>query len=98
MKSLKALLYITAVRRHLSLQRALGKSGANIIGTSPDSIDLAEDRERFQKMIKKLNLKQPVNDTARSQEEAVKIANSIGFPSGCQAILCFRRSGYGNCL
>ena len=64
----------------LKLADALEKSGANIIGTSPDSIDLAEDRERFQKMIKKLNLKQPVNDTARSQEEAVEIANSIGFP------------------
>ena len=64
----------------LKLAEALEKSGANIIGTSPDSIDLAEDRERFQKMIKKLNLKQPVNDTARSQEEAVEIANSIGFP------------------
>ena len=64
----------------LKLAAALEKSGANIIGTSPDSIDLAEDRERFQKMIKKLNLKQPVNDTARSQDEAVEIANSIGFP------------------
>ncbi|MDC0182011.1 carbamoyl-phosphate synthase large subunit [Candidatus Thioglobus sp.] len=64
----------------LKLAAALEKSGANIIGTSPDSIDLAEDRERFQKMIQKLNLKQPVNDTARSQEEAVEIANSIGFP------------------
>lgn len=64
----------------LKLAEALEKSGANIIGTSPDSIDLAEDRERFQKMIQKLKLKQPVNDTARSQEEAVEIANSIGFP------------------
>ncbi|MEC7595634.1 MAG: carbamoyl-phosphate synthase large subunit [Pseudomonadota bacterium] len=64
----------------LKLADALEKSGANIIGTSPDSIDLAEDRERFQKMIQKLNLKQPVNDTARSQDEAVEIANSIGFP------------------
>jgi carbamoyl-phosphate synthase large subunit len=64
----------------LKLARALEMSGANIIGTSPDSIDLAEDRERFQKMIQKLKLKQPVNDTARSQEEAVEIANSIGFP------------------
>ena len=64
----------------LKLARALEKSGANIIGTSPDSIDLAEDRERFQKMIQKLNLKQPVNGTARSKQEAVKIANSIGFP------------------
>ncbi|MDC1016070.1 carbamoyl-phosphate synthase large subunit [Candidatus Thioglobus sp.] len=64
----------------LKLARAIEKSGANIIGTSPESIDLAEDRERFQKMIQKLNLKQPVNGTARSKQEAVKIANSIGFP------------------
>lgn len=64
----------------LKLAEDLEKSGANIIGTSPDSIDLAEDRERFQKMIQKLKLKQPVNDTARSQDEAVEIANSIGFP------------------
>ncbi|MBT4975232.1 MAG: ATP-grasp domain-containing protein, partial [Gammaproteobacteria bacterium] len=64
----------------LKLAAALEKSGAKIIGTTPDSIDLAEDRERFQKMIQKLNLKQPVNGTARSQEEAVKIADSIGFP------------------
>jgi carbamoyl-phosphate synthase large subunit len=64
----------------LKLAAALEKSGANIIGTSPDSIDLAEDRERFQKMIQNLHLKQPVNDTARSQDEAVEIANSIGFP------------------
>ena len=64
----------------LKLAAALEKSGAKIIGTSPDSIDLAEDRERFQKMIQKLNLKQPVNGTARSQEEAAVIADSIGFP------------------
>jgi len=64
----------------LKLARALEKNGANIIGTSPDSIDLAEDRERFQKMIQKLDLKQPVNSTARSKEQAVVIADSIGFP------------------
>ena len=64
----------------LKLAAALEKSGANIIGTSPDSIDLAEDRERFQKMIQRLGLKQPVNGTARSQEEAIIIADNIGFP------------------
>ena len=64
----------------LKLAAALEKNGAKIIGTSPDAIDLAEDRERFQKMIQKLNLKQPVNATARSQQEAVDIADSIGFP------------------
>jgi len=64
----------------LKLARALENNGANIIGTSPESIDLAEDRERFQKMIQKLGLKQPVNITARSKEQAVIIADSIGFP------------------
>jgi len=64
----------------LKLARELQINGANIIGTSPESIDLAEDRERFQKMIKKLGLKQPVNSTARSKEQAVIKANTIGFP------------------
>ena len=64
----------------LKLAAALEHNGANIIGTSPDSIDLAEDRERFQKMIQRLGLKQPVNSTARSKEQAVIEANTIGFP------------------
>jgi len=64
----------------LKLARALEKNGANIIGTSPESIDLAEDRERFQKMIQKLDLKQPINSTARSKEQAGVIADRIGFP------------------
>jgi len=64
----------------LKLARALELNGANIIGTSPESIDLAEDRERFQKMIRRLGLKQPVNSTARSKEQAVIKANTIGFP------------------
>ncbi len=64
----------------LKLAAALEHNGANIIGTSPESIDLAEDRERFQKMIQKLDLKQPINSTARSKEQAVVIADRIGFP------------------
>ena len=64
----------------LKLAAALEQHGANIIGTSPESIDLAEDRERFQKMIQKLGLIQPVNSTARSKEQAVVIADNIGFP------------------
>ena len=64
----------------LKLAAALEHNGANIIGTSPESIDLAEDRERFQKMIKKLGLKQPINTTARSKEQAVFKADKIGFP------------------
>jgi carbamoyl-phosphate synthase large subunit len=64
----------------LKLARALEAAGAPIIGTTPDSIDLAEDRERFQKMIHKLKLTQPANATARDAEEAVKLAAEIGYP------------------
>ncbi len=64
----------------LKLARPLEAAGAPIIGTSPDSIDLAEDRERFQKMITKLGLRQPPNRTARDPEEAVRLAREIGYP------------------
>ena len=64
----------------LKLARDLEAAGAPIIGTSPDSIDLAEDRERFQQLIEKLGLKQPPNRTARAEEEAVRLADEIGYP------------------
>jgi len=64
----------------LNLARPLEAAGVPIIGTSPDSIDLAEDRERFQKMLQKLNLRQPPNRTATSVEEAVVQAEEIGYP------------------
>ncbi len=64
----------------LKLADALEKSGAKIIGTSPDAIDLAEDRERFSAMLQELDLKQPLNGTARSLEQAQDIADAIGFP------------------
>lgn len=64
----------------LKLARALEAAGAPIIGTSPDAIDRAEDRERFQVMVERLNLLQPENGTARSLEEAVEIAGRIGYP------------------
>ncbi len=64
----------------LKLARDLEAAGAPIIGTSPDSIDLAEDRERFQKLIQDLGLKQPPNRTARAPEAAVKLAEEIGYP------------------
>lgn len=64
----------------LKLAEALQKAGIPILGTAPDAIDLAEDRERFQKLIKKLKLKQPPNALARSQKEAMKLAEDIGFP------------------
>ena len=64
----------------LKLARDLEAAGVPIIGTSPDSIDLAEDRERFQKLLNDLGLKQPPNRTARNVEQAVKNAEEIGYP------------------
>ncbi len=64
----------------LKLARGLEKAGVPIIGTSPDAIDRAEDRERFQKMLQDLGLKQPPNRTARTPEAALIAANEIGYP------------------
>lgn len=64
----------------LKLARDLEANGVPIIGTSPDAIDKAEDRERFQKMVNKLNLKQPANATVKNLEEALSAASKIGFP------------------
>ena len=64
----------------LNLANVLKQSGAPIIGTSPDAIDLAEDRERFKQLVDQLGLKQPPNQTAVNLEEALQAARSIGFP------------------
>ena len=64
----------------LKLARALEANGVPIIGTSPESIDIAEDRERFQKLLHKLDLKQPPNRTARTEAEAIAHAEDIGYP------------------
>ena len=64
----------------LKLARELEANGVPIIGTSPDSIDVAEDRERFQKLLTKLKLKQPPNRTARSAQRALAAAAEIGYP------------------
>ncbi|MEJ6655766.1 MAG: carbamoyl-phosphate synthase large subunit [Pseudomonas sp.] len=64
----------------LKLARALEEAGVPIIGTSPEAIDRAEDRERFQQMVERLNLRQPPNTTVRSEDEAITAANKIGYP------------------
>ena len=64
----------------LKLARALESAGVPIIGTTPDSIDLAEDRERFQKFLQSIELKQPENTTVRSEEQALQAAQEIGYP------------------
>ncbi len=64
----------------LKLAHALEAAGVPIIGTSPDAIDLAEDRERFQEFLERLGLRQPANGTCRSVDEALAIARRIGYP------------------
>lgn len=64
----------------LKLALDLERAGVPIVGTSPDSIDIAEDRERFQKLLHELGLKQPPNRTARTEEAALQLAQEIGYP------------------
>ncbi len=64
----------------LKLALDLERAGVPIIGTSPDSIDIAEDRERFQKLLHELGLKQPPNRTARTEDQALALAHEIGYP------------------
>lgn len=64
----------------LKLALDLERAGVPIVGTSPDSIDIAEDRERFQKLLHELGLKQPPNRTARTEEQAIQMAQEIGYP------------------
>jgi carbamoyl-phosphate synthase large subunit len=64
----------------LKLALDLEANGVPIIGTSPDSIDIAEDRERFQKLLHELGLRQPPNRTARTEEAAIELAHEIGYP------------------
>jgi carbamoyl-phosphate synthase large subunit len=64
----------------LNLANTLLEAGIPILGTSPDAIDLAEDRDRFQAVLNKLKLRQPPNGIARNEEEAIEIAETLGFP------------------
>jgi len=64
----------------LKLAEELQAAGVPILGTSPDSIDLAEDRERFAELVQRLGLKQPANGIARSRDEAQRVAERIGYP------------------
>jgi len=64
----------------LNIAGALGRAGVPILGTSPESIDRAEDRDHFQKLLKKLGIRQPANGTAATKREAVRVAERIGYP------------------
>ena len=82
----------------LKLAKALEAAGVPIIGTSPDSIDVAEDRERFQQLVEKLQLQQPPNRTARTEEEAVRLAARGRLPAGRAPELRARRPRDGSRL
>ena len=82
----------------LNLAVPLEKAGVTILGTSPDSIDRAEDRKRFQELVKKLGLIQPHNGTATSFEEARAVAGEIGYPVVVRALLRPGRPGDGDRL
>jgi carbamoyl-phosphate synthase large subunit len=81
----------------LKLARALEAAGVPIIGTSPDAIDRAEDRERFQQMVQRLNLRQPPNATVRSEDEAIRAA-ADRLPAGGAPVLRAGRPRDGNRL
>ncbi len=78
--SLKGVIVQFGGQTPLKLARALERAGIPILGTSPDAIDLAEDRERFSALITRLGLRQPPNGVARSREEALRVAGEIGYP------------------
>ncbi len=80
----------------LKLAHGLEAAGIAILGTSPDAIDLAEDRERFQKLIRKLGLKQPDNGIVKTNEQAEDRGREDRLSGGDPAILCARRTGHGD--
>ena len=82
----------------LNLAVPLAHAGVPILGTSPDSIDRAEDRERFQQLIAKLQLTPAANGTATSLQEAPRIAQRIGYPVVAAPLLRAWWAGDGNCL
>lgn len=82
----------------LNLAAALKARGVNIIGTSPESIDAAEDRKQFAAILRKLDLKQPDNRTAMTEAKALIAANELGFPVFAAPLLCSGWPGHVHCL
>ena len=82
----------------LKLALDLEAAGIPVLGTSPEKIDLAEDRERFKGMLNKLGLKQPPNDVAISFDQARQIARDIYLPCGSPSVLRSRRQSHGDRL
>ncbi len=82
----------------LNLAAALQANGVNIIGTQPQSIEMAEDRKHFSAMLRRLGLNQPPSGTATNEVEAVKVARMVGYPVLVRPSFVLRRTGYGNRL
>ena len=80
----------------LKLAQPLEDAGVPILGTTPDAIDLAEDRERFQQLLHRLGIAQPINAIARTAEEAFAGARRVGYPGGDPALLRAGRPGDGD--
>jgi hypothetical protein len=80
----------------LNIARELAEAGVNILGTSPETIDLAEDRDRFSQIMRRLGIPQPESGMAASADEAVKIADRIGYPLVGEALLCAGRARHGD--
>ena len=82
----------------LNLATGLEKAGVNVIGTSPESIDLAEDREKFKRILNEIGLKQPSNDIAMKPEEAADKAKRSWLSDPSSSFICVGRSWYVYCL
>ena len=80
----------------LNIANELMAAGVRILGTSPEIIDLAEDRDRFRQVMRRLGIPQPESDMASTIEEALVAADRIGYPLIVQALLCPWGAGNGN--
>ena len=80
----------------LKLAAALAAAQVPILGTSPDAIDLAEDRRRFQRLITDLGLRQPANDVVTSVEDSSRAAAKIGYPVVCGPVTCWAAGRCGS--
>ena len=95
MGTLKGVIVQLGGQTPLKLAKALERENITILGTEPDAIDLAEDRDRFKELVERLGLRQPNNGIAHSEDEAREIAKNVGFPVVIRPLLCTWWTGHG---